>query len=484
MSKTFEEIRINMTTYFENNEDKDMLVQWRGTFEQKIKEFHDELVKGTRRKLDEVLQQKKARKKLDDQKTKFEKKLLQKSNELAHQLKDNIKDEEELETQFKFVWSHWVNELTANTKPIEDINLEEDQFNVLKELGIELTFISESRSSGRYKSMSSIGDYRDYVSFTKHQDHCDTSQQSQVNQMGNLEQTKQYFSNQAAKIKHYMTGSLQYEDQQLIRSLTEIVETQCINAIKSRPVATRGYSPTYLLEMANSVKEEVTEFESKWKYALKKEFTVDLILSFCKGSSSAVVLGELICEKLKDSIVKAACNKAAIDLAGEMRSNVPAFNGSRLNLEKHVLKSLAEKEDFNGFITYIRHPRKHVETFIKEEVNKYIFTDHKDKALNILKKNVEDMCKLVSQALFTATEDVKTKGGDIDMWLQQFTSLLKNDLTFETICSQNFSDINNFDFLKEEIDKGLKISNMPLDMRTSGRNLIKSSLINCVTAAG
>ncbi|KAF3700493.1 Interferon-induced very large GTPase 1 [Channa argus] len=522
MSKTYEEIRNNLTTYFEDNREKEMLVQWRGRFEQKIKEFHDELVKGAKRKLEEVLQQKKACKKLDAQKTEFERNLLQKSKELAHQLKDKVEDEEELEKQFKSVWSHWINELTADTKPIEDINLEEDQFNVLKELGIEWTFISESKSSGRYRNISSIGNYSDYVSFTKHQDHGDTNQQSQVNQMGKFEQGKQYLLNQAARLKHYMTGYLQHEDQQLIRSLTENVEAQCINAIKSKPVATRGYSPTYLLEMAKSVKKKVTEFDSKRKYSLKKEFTVDLILyvfdtveswlleshkkykmnndavtyleskktqyynifrSFCKGSSSAVVFAELICEKLKVSIVKAVCNQTAIDLAGEMRSNFPAFNGNRLNLEKHVLKSLAEKEDFNGFITYIHHPRKHVETFIKEEVNKYIFTDHKDKALNILKKNVEDMCKLVSQALFTATDDVKTKGGDIDMWLQQFSSLLKNDLTFETICSQNFSDINNFDFLKEEIEKGLKISNMPLDMtedfREKPHKILIDQLCNC-----
>ncbi|XP_067332697.1 interferon-induced very large GTPase 1-like isoform X2 [Channa argus] len=511
MSKTYEEIRNNLTTYFEDKREKETLVQWRGRFEQKIKEFHDELVKGAKRKLEEVLQQKKVCKKLDAQKTEFERNLLQKSKELAHQLKDKVKDEEELEKQFKSVWSHWVNELTADTKPIEDIKLEEDQFNVLKELGIEWTYVSESRSSRRYRNISSIGDYSDYVSFTKHQVHCDTSQQSQIKSLA-----KQYY----AQLKKYMT-SLQHEDQQLIRSLTENVEAQCINAIKSKPVATRGYSPTYLLEMAKSVKKEVTEFDSKWKYSLKKEFTVDLLLyvfhradswlseshkkykmnndavtyleskktqyynifrSFCKGSSSAVVFAELICEKLKVSIVKAACNMAAIDLAGEMRSNFPAFNGNRLNLEKHVLKSLAEKKDFDGFITYIHHPRKHVETFIKEEVNKYIFTDHKDKALNILKKNVEDMCKLVSQALFTATDKVKTNGGDIDMWLQQFSSLLKNDLTFETICSQNFSDINNFDFFKEEIEKGLKISNIPPgheEFREKPHKILIDQLSNC-----
>ncbi|XP_067332706.1 interferon-induced very large GTPase 1-like [Channa argus] len=176
ISKTYGKIKGDMKTYFDDNRDKEMLVQWRGRFEQKIEEFHDELVRGAKRKLDEVLQQKKACKKLDDQKTEFEK-LLQKSKELAHQLKDNVKDEEELETQFNTVWSHWVSELTAETQPIEDINLEEDQFTVLQELGIEWSLINESKIDGKYKELSKCGNYSEYISILKHQEHCDKSQQ-------------------------------------------------------------------------------------------------------------------------------------------------------------------------------------------------------------------------------------------------------------------------------------------------------------------
>uniref|UniRef100_A0A3B4T2H3 VLIG-type G domain-containing protein n=1 Tax=Seriola dumerili TaxID=41447 RepID=A0A3B4T2H3_SERDU len=473
MSRTYGEIQKEMSKHFDDDRDKEILVQWRGTFESKIKEFHEEQVRGVKRKLDEVIQQKKACKKLDDQKTEFENKLLQKSKELAHQLKHKTQDEEELKQQFDSVWSDWVRELTADTKPIEDINLVEDQSTILHELGIEWALIDESKNSGRYKNISGAGDYFDYVTLTKYQERCDES----------------------TKVLRYIKGIFQHEDEQLIRSLIDDVEKQSLDTIKNKPVATTRYSPTYLQEVAKNVKEKVTEFESERKFALKREFTVDLLLyvfdragtwlseshekfkkkndaliyleskrdqyynifrSFCKGNSSAVVLGELICEKLKVSTVEAVCNKTVIDLAGEMKCSFPAFNGNRVNLEKHVLKSLAEKEDFSGFITYIHQPRKHVERFIKEEVEKYIFTSHKDKARDILKKNVEDMKQHVSQALFTATEKVKTQRGDTDMWLEEFTSSLKDDLTFDSICPENFRDINRFEFLKEEIEKGLE----------------------------
>ncbi|XP_075940493.1 interferon-induced very large GTPase 1-like [Anarhichas minor] len=502
-NKTYDEIKQAMATYFDDDRDKDMLVQWRGRFESKIKEFHDELLRGVQRKLDEVIQQKNACKKLNDKKTEFENNLLQKSKELAHQLKDKANDEEELKKQFNSVWSDLVTELTKDIKPIEDINYEEDQSTVLYELGFEWSLINESKRSVKYKKIAEVGDYVHYVSLNKHHGH--------ENDMESDTRGQRFFefvSEQTTKMKYSWKGYFQDEEQQLIRSLIDDVEKQSLDAIKSKPVATRGYSLTYLQEVANDVKQKVTEFESTRKYALKKEFTVDLLLyvfhraerwlteshmtfkgnndahsyveskkmqyyniftSFCKGSSSAVVLGQLICDKLKSSTEEAVCNKTAIDLTDEMKCNYPAFNGNRSNLEKHVLKSLAEKEDFDDFITYIHHPRKQAETYIREEVRKYISTGQgEEKALNILKKNVDDINRLVSQALYEATEKVKTHKGGPDMWMEEFSSLLKDKLTFNTISCQNFSDLNSFDFLKEEIEKGLvsiikELSSLSLD---------------------
>uniref|UniRef100_A0A3Q0RTR8 VLIG-type G domain-containing protein n=1 Tax=Amphilophus citrinellus TaxID=61819 RepID=A0A3Q0RTR8_AMPCI len=486
MNNKYKEVEKDMTKYFEDDKDKEMLVQWRGRFENKIKEFQEELVRGVERKLDEVIQQKKACKKLDEKKPEFENKLLQKSKELAHQLKDKAKDEDELKTQFNSVWSHWVKELTADTQPIKDIKLEDDQANILNDFGFEWDCIIESKSSGKYKIISKVGNYADYVVLRKQQN---TAGQNIVNQVVTL------IVDAGKKVVNHLRGPLEYEDQELIRSLINNVEKQSLDAIMSKPVATRGYSSTYLQEVAKKAQETVAEFEKHKKYAFKKEFTVNLLLyvfdqagswlsqshktftlnndvhtyleckktqyfnifrSFCKGSSSAVVFGEMICEKLKASTVEGVCNKTAIDLAGEMRCTFPAFCGNRLNLEKHLLKSLAEKEDFDAFITYIRNPKKQVEAFIEEKVNEHIFREQRDKSLNILRKNVDDISQLINQALFDATNEVKAQSGDIDMWTDEFSSFLEDNLTLDTISCQNFRGINNFDFLKEEIERGLE----------------------------
>uniref|UniRef100_UPI003AAD2C69 interferon-induced very large GTPase 1-like n=1 Tax=Centroberyx gerrardi TaxID=166262 RepID=UPI003AAD2C69 len=489
MRNSHEEVEKAVKTYFDDDEDKEMLVQWRGRFESKIKEFHDEQVKGVKRKLEEVIQQKNACKKLDDKKTEFENKLLQKSKELAHKLKDKAKDEKELEKQFNSVWNVWVTELTKGTPAIKDIDIQEDVFSILEVLGNEWSLINDRKSCGRYKNISKIGDYLDYVTLTKHQ-----KIKNKIITTTNA--VKEFvFGSTKQETEHHDSSAFPYKEQQLIRSLIDSVEKQSIDIIKSKPVATRGYSTGYLHEVANNVKEKVNDFQSKSKtYTLKNEFTVDLLLyvcdiagnrlveshnkfkrnndvltyleskkmqyysifgSLCKGNSSAAVLGELVCSKLKVSTVRAVYHKTAIDLAGEMKCSFPPFSGNKVNLEKHLLQSLAEQEDFDSYMNYIRQPRKQVESFIKEAVKKYIFTEHNDKALSILKKNAEDTGKQVSRALYTATEEVKTQGGDTDMWLEEFSSSLGDELTFDTKCCQNFSDINNFDFLKEEIEKGL-----------------------------
>ncbi|XP_047426857.1 interferon-induced very large GTPase 1-like isoform X7 [Mugil cephalus] len=516
MSRTYEKIKKDMRSHFEDSRDKDMLVQWRGRFEIKIKEFHEEQVKEVKRKLDEVIQQKKACKKLDDKKPEFENKLLQKSKELAQHLKDKAKDEEELQKQFNSVWTDWVNELTEDIKPIKDINLEEDKMFIFEELGIEWSLIDESNSSGRYKNVSKVGNYRSYITHKKYQKHCNEIQQSE----GGKKETSTHTTKQGKKVKAALGCGLDFarqllgigstaqqnagqgelgeafshQEAEVIRSLINDIDKQSLDAVKIKPIATRGYSLTYLQEVAKNVQEKVTKFESERNYSFKKEFTVDVLLyvveglgswlldshqtfkknndaltylnnnqiqyynvfrSFCKGNSSAVVFGEMICDKLKVSTVEAVCNKTAIDLAGEMRCSFPAFNGNRLDLEKHLLKSLAVNENFDGFINYIRHPRRQVEAFIKAEVKKYIFKKHKGKAQDILKKNVDDISQLVRLALFKATTQVKTQGGGTEMWVKEFSSFLKDELPLDTICCQNFKDITKFDFLKEEIEKGL-----------------------------
>ncbi|XP_075888340.1 interferon-induced very large GTPase 1-like isoform X2 [Nelusetta ayraudi] len=507
---TFAKIQTDLTSYFEDNRDKEMLSQWRGRFESKVKDFHQEQVKILKNKLDKIIQQKQAFKKVDNERTGFESKLMQKSKELAKQFKGKTDDEDELQKQFDSVWTHWVDELTKDTNPVDDINLENDKTSILLDLGIEYNSIEESKKSGNFKIMSEIGNYFQYVC-TKHH--------------GEKGFLQKHWQNAKGHVSNYIK-SFSHHEQELIRSFIIDVERESVNTLMCKPVAIKGYNPAYLVEMAKKIKNEVTKFETEQKYALKKEFTVDLLhyvfdrtehwllrehnkfqskndaltyvqskkdenycifRNFCQGSSSVMVLAALVCERLKASIAEAAFNQSAVNLANEMRCSSPAFNGNRSNLEKFVLKALAEKEEFSSFITYIQQPRRQVETFIKGEVEKYIFEENTDKVRKILKKNVDDMKAFVNKALHDTMEKVQAQSGKTEMWLEEFFSALKEKLTFTMSC-QSFSDINNLDFLKEEITTGIEsiaeeIRILPLDemkkYRMKPDEILIEQLCNC-----
>uniref|UniRef100_A0A8C6WHC4 Interferon-induced very large GTPase 1 n=1 Tax=Neogobius melanostomus TaxID=47308 RepID=A0A8C6WHC4_9GOBI len=147
--------------------------------------------------------------------------------------------------------------------------------------------------------------------------------------------------------------------------------------------------------------------------------------------------------------------RTAIDIAKDMKCNVPAFKENRLNLEKHILKSLAEKKDFKRYIKYINDPQTYTETFITEEVENLTHKEYKDKCNSFFRQKLSNIQQQILHAVHEASETTKKHNGNINMWLKEFTGSIKGELTFATIDPQNFTDVNNFDFLKEEIEKGL-----------------------------
>ncbi|XP_054916121.1 interferon-induced very large GTPase 1-like [Poeciliopsis prolifica] len=492
-SKPYEEVKEAMVRYFEEEKNKEILVQWRGRFESKIKEFHEEQVGTIKRKLDGVIKQKSAWKMMDDMKADFENKLLQKSKNIAQNLKNKSKGEAELQHAFNTDWEMWVNDLTKNTKPFEDIELDNDLFLILKEIGMEEKLIKECKESGTYQHINT-GKYLDYVKTNYHNETSGKSQSDETENNVTNKQTKSANVNLKAVLKQYLKISkVPLVDQTQIKQIIDIVSKESVELMKQKPVATRGYQSTYLQEMVHSIKDNVAMLESELKCVFKKKFTVDLVLYvfdlvknwlsesqqkfkldndafcylesrknhyynifqiYCKGSSSVVVLSELICEKLRPSIAKAAYTKTALALAREMKCNVPAFSGNRLNLETHVLRSLAEREDFDEFINYIQNPREQVESFIKAEVQRYINTGH-EKVEIMLQRNVKGIYSVVSQALHTATEKVKIQRGDINTWLSELSLLLKDQLKFDSASLKDFSDVHDFDFLCKEAGKKL-----------------------------
>ncbi len=108
-----------------------------------------------------------------------------------------------------------------------------------------------------------------------------------------------------------------------------------------------------------------------------------------------------------------------------MRTNCESLNGNRSNLEKQILKRLAEKEDFNKYMNYIHNPRDHFKSFIRDEVSLYITGQF---SLRVVPKMIQRNIKLLQQKIMKtahqSTEHVQVNSGDVGLWLKRFTEEL------------------------------------------------------------
>lgn len=103
----------------------------------------------------------------------------------------------------------------------------------------------------------------------------------------------------------------------------------------------------------------------------KQEEFYRIFQKYCQGAASAKILGEIICQKLRESILHSVYKETAMTVADELRNSHDSLSGNRANQEKHILKSLAIREDFESYHMYEKY-NKYVKVYVKDEVSQYI----------------------------------------------------------------------------------------------------------------
>ncbi|XP_056608315.1 interferon-induced very large GTPase 1-like [Triplophysa dalaica] len=455
-----DEVIKSMSELFEKDTDKDIMIQWKVSFEIKIKELQENIVRETKIKLNEILQQRDLKRKIDAQKTHHENNLLEKSKELALNLKEKANDEKILKEKFDLFWEDCVKKITTDSPPIKDIDILRD----VKEL---LSDIHESVHADTWKNMRNIfnvPNFSDYVQFKK------------------SDGVTGHLQNVWKTVKGKLVPLLSNEDETQIRSLISDVTHQTDNTIKSFDISKMGYNKSCIQILTDHIKARITEYEERHvKYVFKKEFFMDFIFSifkkanktftdqhrmfreandpdlylekkrreyysifqkYCKGATSAAIFGEIICQKLKEPTEQSVYRQTARDLADEMRSNCPSLNGNRSNRDNHILKRLAEEENFNKYINYIKNPKDHFKSFIRDEVSQYISRKFIGSVKPKMNLNIELLQKKIMTAAHESTQHVQENRGNVDVWLEFFTQKLSDVLMFSV---KDFSGVKHDD---------------------------------------
>ncbi|KAI2666996.1 Interferon-induced very large GTPase 1 [Labeo rohita] len=474
LKKTSEEVKKSMCEFFEKDKDKDILIQWKMSFEIRIKELQENITRETKRKLNELLQQRDLKKKIDAQRTNHENTLLEKSKELALKLKDKANDEETLKKEFDSFWEQSVKKIITDTPAIKHID-------ILRDVKLLLSDVYESTPVNHWKESKdifSVSSYSDYVQLRK------------SSGLG------RHVTNMYISAKEKLGYVLSQEDETQIRSLVTDIFQKTDKMIKSFNISKMGYNISYIQQLTGYIKARITQHEEgPVNYVFKNEFFMDLFLSICKkinktitdqhrlfrdandpviyvekkrdeyysifrkychGATSAAIFGEIICQKLKEPIEQSVYKKTARDLAGEIRANFPSVSGNRSNLEKHILKTLAEEEDFDKYMNYINNPRDHFKSFIRDEVREY--TDKFSvSVLPKMKENIELLQQRIVKAAHESTEHVQVNSGDVGLWLKSFTQQLSDELIFseKDLSGVKHDDVDDFSLLKDVIRKEL-----------------------------
>ncbi|KAK9978882.1 hypothetical protein ABG768_020620 [Culter alburnus] len=462
LKKTSEEVKKSMSEFFEKDTYADILIQWKTSFEIKIKELQENIVSETKRKLNDILPLRDLKTKIDAQRTHHENTLYEKSKELALTLKDKGNDEETLKKLFDLFWEQSVKKIIRDTPAIKDIDIMRDVREILSDIygSVSVDHWRESRD------IFTVPSYSEYVQLKKSSGFTGTFK--------NVYRTAK---------KKLGFRPLSNEDESQIRSLVTDVSQQTDRMIQSFNISKIGYNISFVQQLTDYIKKRVTEHHKRSaKYMFKDEFFMDLFLSvcerankkitdqhrlfreandpeiyvqkkreeyysifqkYCHGATSAAVFGEIICQKLKEHIDRSVCKKIARDLADEMRSNCESLNGNRSNLEKHILKTLAEEEDFDKYMDYIHNPRDHFKCFIRDEVSRYISDKFSVSVLPKMKENIELLQQKIMKAAHESTENVQVNSGDAYLWLKSFTQQLSDDLIFSV---KDFSGLKHDGF--------------------------------------
>ncbi|XP_056608323.1 interferon-induced very large GTPase 1-like isoform X2 [Triplophysa dalaica] len=467
-----DQVEKSMSEFFEKYQE--IPIQMKTSVETKIKELQEHIVIEMKRKLNEILHQD-LKKDIDAQKTQHENTLFDRSKELALKLKDKANDEESLKTEFDLFWDDSVKKIIKETTPIKDIDILRDANEVLSDI-YESVHI---HTWDDINNIFTVKNYSDYVKSKKSGGF--TGPGKNV-----LKAAQEKFGSVLSK-----------EGETNIRTLITDVSYHTDEMIKSFNMSKMGYNICYIQQLTRYIKKRIRGYEERQvKYAFKREFFIDLVFSifkrenqtfteqhkkfrdannpdlylekkkreyysvfqkYCEGATSAAIFGDIICQKLKEPTEQSVYKQTARDLADEMRSNCPSLNGNRSNLEQHILKRLAEEENFDKYINYIHNPRDHFKSFIRDEVSQYIIDQFSVSVQLKMNQNIELLQKKIMTAAHKSTQHVQENRGNVDVWLKFFTLKLSDVLMFSV---KDFSgikhdDVNDFKLLEDVISKEL-----------------------------
>ncbi|XP_034148736.1 interferon-induced very large GTPase 1-like isoform X2 [Esox lucius] len=486
-----------METYFKNEEHTQILVNWRSNTDLRIQNLKDELINETCKLCEEMLNINRSKSQLDSKRTEYEAELLTKSRSLAGKLKDKESklSDQQMKEQFNILWRE-LEEKVSREKPTEKaVDIKTKVANILLNHFRKVKNIMEMVQN-------------DWVIFQFKEEYVQLNQGL----------WKRMWSKTSLSSKKY----LKQKGEELTRSILEDVEKN----IKQKENKELDFNESYVHEILDLIKQNA-KFQNDPNIELTVDYVVDLSIfacseavnhfqrmhntfkknndiltylnskkrdsfqifkSFCENASSVEFFVHFLCNHIKSAILKVVPENVSVHIADKMKSDYPAFNGNRNNLENHILDDLASNEKFDDYMTYINFPKTFHEKFIQEKVKNCCDSEETQKML------LSNLSSVVDDTLKTCDEvtcSVNEKNGTASMWLDELCSQLGRKMTlsredFKIIEKEDLeekgrgyekTDIKRFGFFKGKMISSLEEIQKKQDFG-------KSDMTNMIERAG
>ncbi|KAM7235763.1 hypothetical protein CapIbe_012949 [Capra ibex] len=463
VTEIYEPIKQKLEKYFNEGPESEVLVQWKGNFENKLITLKEALILDVQRKAKELISFKKSQEKLDNKKSGYEKELLGKSQNLALLLNDTELSEEELHEKFSPLWEKWVSDVSSSLPPAAEPEIEADSENTLLEYfkkEKDIRSLLENYSGEKFE-----------INYDKH-----------------VKMNRKPFI--------LFTMTIEPQDIHSINMTTDCIISkvnETVNKISQRKL---DYNPTYFHEILRIIEEEVKSATTQKRYIFTRKYEIDLSLclfqrasvkfkemheafikandpvnylqskkddffmSFkisCQGATSIKTFVDFLWKKLTPAVSSTIRKNMALKIAGDIRTTCRAFNENRANLEKHILISLAEEENFDNYWQYLHNPESFFKNYIENHVKRYFSDTGSEKIKTFLQMSLDDIKNAILSAIHASTAIAKDKSSTVSGWLDLFCDHLGSTLVFprKDLISIEHQEIKDTEFIKEAMSKAL-----------------------------
>ncbi|KAM4690557.1 interferon-induced very large GTPase 1-like [Rhinophrynus dorsalis] len=451
----FDAIMGEFETFFNDDKDKHVLIQWKANTENRLKNLMHELTDETKRQCEEHIRIKESQNNIKEKETHYKDELFRRSKQMALDLKNKVLDEEELRDHFNKLWQEWVTEITLTVPCVEIPNIAADIDTILLEYFKKEPCIGDKlNDESKWKSFSI--DFQNHVKLQKWAFNSmmplQESDKENINQV-KTDLVKKIEKGIEMKQKHTMDYNPVF--------FREIVnEIQNINSVLNQnftlTVQFMIDLSLYLCHMAVPVFEEMHQAFQKANNPVitmesKQEEFFNCFKISCQGANSIKTFVNILCSKLLEAIRPAVYHRASLTIIDEITTNCPALNGNRSKLETYILLSLVKQEDYKKYRQYLHFPKRYFESFIEECVEKYFLDKDSERLKQCLNNSLDHFHHLVRSAINQSTLLVKDKCSSVSEWLDEFYKQIEDKVSFSRadLKSIEHQEILDIEFIKE-----------------------------------